>query len=103
VDRPAGDEFLGFGGVGRHVRRGRVRLERVHAFPLLDHQEGIGTPFGLKGQRRIGIDRGPVLDAALFGPHRGNVGAEVREDGLALAGLGGNDGDDMDHFLFPFS
>jgi hypothetical protein len=32
-----------------------------------------------------------------FGVHRRHVGAELREDGFAHAGLGGDDGEDVDH------
>jgi hypothetical protein len=45
----------------------------------------------------FGIDRGAVFDAAGFGEHVRPVGGEVLQHGLALAGLRGEDGDDMDH------
>ena len=88
---------LVFAGVGRHVRRGGVRLQRIHAFPLLDHHEGVRAVAWSGTERRVGIDGGAVLDAALLGAHGRHVGAEVREDAVALAGLGGDDGDDVDH------
>jgi hypothetical protein len=45
----------------------------------------------------LGIDRGAILDAAPLREHVGNVGVEILQDRLALAGLGGDDGDDVDH------
>src|SRR5689334_4714757 len=72
-------------------------LERVGTFPLLDHDEGVGAELGLERTHALGVDRGAVLDAALLGTHRRHVGAEVAEDLVPLAGLGGDDGDDVDH------
>src|SRR5436309_15939711 len=71
VDHAARDHVLGLGAVGCHVRRGGVGLERVHAVPLLDGEEGVRSPSGLDRQRVVGIDRGAVLDAALLGAHGG--------------------------------
>jgi len=48
--------------------RGGVGLQGFHAFPLLDHDEGVGAEFFLKGGAGVGIDGGGVLDAALLGP-----------------------------------
>ena len=97
MDHAVGEQVLGLGRVGRHVRRGRVRLERIDALPLLDDDEAVGTELGLDLEVARRVDRGAVLDAALFGAHGGNVGAEGFENGLALAGFGGDDGDDVDH------
>src|SRR6266480_126134 len=69
-----------------------------------DHgEEGVRAAAGLDRQRILGIDRGAVFHAALLGAHGRNVGAEDLQDRLALAGLGGNDGDDMDHCCSSFS
>ena len=63
--------------------------------------KGVGAVFRLKrGPPRV--DRGAVLDAALFGLDGGDVGAEFLQDRVAHAGLGGDDGDDVDHDFLPF-
>ena len=69
VNRPAGDEFLGLARVSRHVRRGGVHLERAHALPLLDDDEGIRPQLGLERKGRVCIKSLPVLDAALLCAH----------------------------------
>src|SRR6516162_10540882 len=97
VDDAAGDHVAGLGGVGGHVRRGRVRPQRLGALPFLDHDKGVGSEFGLKAADPLGVDRGPVFDAALLGVHRRYVGGEFLEDRLPHAGFGGYDRDDMDH------
>jgi len=66
---------------------------------LLDHEEGVGAPVGLDRQGVVGVDRGAILDAALLRLDGGNVGAERLQDGVALAGLCGDDCDDVDHCL----
>ena len=33
--------------IGQHVRRGGMGLQRLGAFPFLDHHEGVGAEFGL--------------------------------------------------------
>ena len=78
-----------------------MRLQGVHALPLLDHQKRVRAPFGLERQCVLRVHGGAVLDAALFGPDRGDIGAEMRQDRIALAGLGGDDGDDMNHAGLP--
>ena len=45
----------------------------------------------------LGIDGSAVLDAAFLRPHGGDVGAEGLQDLAALAGLGGDDCDYVDH------
>ena len=97
MDHAARDQVLDLGGVGGHVRRGGVRLQRVQRLPLLDDDERVGAELRLERCPALGIDRGAVLDAALLGVHGGHVGAEGCQDGVALAGLGGDDGDDVDH------
>ena len=47
-----------------------MRLERVHALPFLDRDEGVGTVLRLYGERGVGVDRGAVLDASLLGADR---------------------------------
>src|SRR5436190_8450878 len=103
VNDAAREQLLGLRAVRGHVWRGSMGLERVHALPLLDHQERIRAPVLLDRQRRIGVDRGAIFDAALLGAHRRNVGAERSEHFLALARLCGDDGDDMDHGSAPES
>ena len=100
VDDAACDPVAGFGGVSRHVRRGGVRPQRLGALPFLDHDESVGPELGLKASDPLGIDRRAIFDAALLGMHRGHIGAEFLEDRFAHAGLGGDDGDDVDH-VFP--
>ncbi len=72
-------------------------LQRLDALPLLDHREGVRAKFRLEFQRGHGIDGGFVFDASPFRSHCGNVGMEGLEDGVALASLGGDYGDDVDH------
>src|SRR5256885_16937899 len=86
VDDAARDQLLRLRAVGGHVRRRGVRLERLQALPLLDHQERVVAALLLERSRRIGVDRGAVLDAALLGVDAGHVGAEGGEDLGAPAG-----------------
>src|SRR6185312_6706157 len=74
-----------------------MRLERGRIGPLLDDDKSVGPELGLDRTHALGIDGGPVFDAALLGMHGRHVGAEFLEDRVALAGLGGDDGDDVDH------
>jgi len=76
VDDAPGEVRLHFLGVGGHVRRVRVGAQGVEALPLLDDEEGVVAVPGLDGGRALGVDGGPVLDAALLGAHRGHVGVE---------------------------
>src|SRR5262249_31540489 len=79
------------------MRRGGVRLQRVRALPFLDHDKGVGAELGLKAADAVGVDSGAVFDAAVLGVDRRHVGMKFREDRVAHSGLGGNDGNDMDH------
>ena len=97
MDQPARNHVLGLRRISRHVRRRRMRLQRVHARPFLEHQKGIRAVLRLKLGAVLKIDGGPLLDAALFPFDRGDIGAERLQDGRAHAGLGGDDGDDVDH------
>ena len=78
-----------------------MRAEVIQAFPLLDDQEGVLAEPGLERADAFGIDGRAIFDAAGFGVDRGHVGAEGFQDRFALAGLGGDDGDDMDHGWGP--
>ena len=53
-----------------------MRLQRIHALPLLHDDEGVGAIPSLKRKGVLGVDRCAVLDAAVLGPNRGNVRAE---------------------------
>jgi hypothetical protein len=64
-----------------------VGLERIHAFPLLDHDEAVRPVLGLKRQRRIGIDRGAVLDAALLARTAGTLARKSFSTSSRLPGL----------------
>src|SRR5688572_14045131 len=97
VDLPVGEELLRLSGIGGHVRGRGMRSQRLLALPLLDHHESVGAVALLELRPRLCIHCGAVLDAALLGAHRGDVGAEVLEDLVALAGLGGDDGNDVNH------
>ena len=101
MDHPASEQVLRFRTVGFHVGGYGVRAERIHALPLLDHDEGIWAVLGLHGECGVGVDRGAVLDASLFGADRGDVGTEVLQDFLALAGLCSDDRDDVDYLVPP--
>jgi hypothetical protein len=70
MNHPARDVLAGAGGICRHVRRGRVRAQRIHARPFLEHHEGVGAERGVVRAQALGIDRGRVLDAAVFGVDR---------------------------------
>ena len=100
MDRAVGDEVLVLGAVGLHVLRGAMGLEIVHGLPLFDDHESVRAELGERAA--IGVDRGAVLDAALLGMHGRHVGLEVLEDLVALAGLGGDYGDDVNHDVSPF-
>src|SRR5437764_432133 len=74
-----------------------MRLESLDTLPLLHHDVGIGSELGLDAAHAFGIDRGAVLDAALLRMDRRHVGVEDLQDCVAHAGLGGDDGEDVDH------
>ena len=57
----------------------------------------VSGPNGVWKPHALGVDRGAVLDAALLGVDRRHVRAELVQDGVAHAGLGGDHGDDVDH------
>src|SRR5436190_20109172 len=97
MDDAARDELARLCPVSRHVGHGGVRLERGHAFPLFDDEEGIRAPLLLNGERILGVDRRAVLDAAALSAHGRHVGAKRGEDVLALAWLCRDDSDDVDH------
>src|SRR5262249_12030314 len=80
VDDTTGDHVLGFGGIGGHVRRSRVGLERVWALPLLDHHERVGAERRLELADVRGVRGRAVLDAALLGVHRWHIGADLAQD-----------------------
>src|SRR5262245_32040031 len=71
----------------------------ILGLPLLDHHERVRTI--VRGAHRLDIDRRAVLDAARLREHRGPVGGEVLQHLAALARLGGDDGDDVDHEFPP--
>src|SRR6516225_2585964 len=84
--------------ISRHMRGLQMRLERSRALPFLDDDEAVRAECGLERADALGIDGRPVFDAALLGMHGRHIGAELLQDGLALAGLRGDDGKDMDHW-----
>ena len=43
-----------------------MRLQRIHAFPLLDDEERVGAPLRLDRQRVLGVDGLVVADASLM-------------------------------------
>src|SRR5687767_11824101 len=89
-----GYQVLGLLTVYFHVWSRRMRLKRGHAFPLLNHDEGVWP------ERRIGaidIDHRAILDAAGLCVHGRHDGLEGLQERAALAGLGGDDGKDVDH------
>src|SRR4051794_5271331 len=98
VDHPARNQVLGLRAIRLHVRRNGMGVEVVGALPLLQHHERVGAEPGLEASHTLGIHRRAVFDAAGLGMHRRHIGAERLQDFLALAGLGGDDGDDVDHF-----
>ena len=99
VDHPARHHVLGLRPIGLHVRRDRVRLEVIRALPFLDHHERVRAI--RRRSHVLDVDRRAVFDAAGFGEHGRPVRREGFEHGGALAGLGGDDGDDVDHGLPP--
>jgi len=74
-----------------------MSLQRGEALPLLDHDEGVLAKPGLQAADALRIDGRAVLDAAVLGMDRGHVGAERRQDLIALTGFGGNDREHMSH------
>src|SRR5262249_55998241 len=97
----ARDQGRGVRRVGGHMRRGGVGLERLRVAPLFDEDEGVGAEFRLEAADAVGIDGDTVLDAAVFRAHGRNVGPDGTEYGVAHAGLGGDDGEDVDHRVAP--
>ena len=88
------------GGVDGHVRGGGVGAEGFEGRPFLDDDEGVRAELGLDPAGVGGVDDRAVFDAAFFGVDGGHVGAEGGEDGVAVAGLGGDEGEDVDHTGF---
>ena len=70
------------GGVGGHVRSGRMRLQRLHALPFLQHDERVRAEFGLEAAQTLGVNGRAVFDAALLGMDGGHVGPELPQDRL---------------------
>src|SRR5258708_17802196 len=97
VDRAVGEQVLDARAESLHVRLGGVGFEGVDVGPLLDDDEGVGAVLRLEGRAGVGVDGGAVLDAALLRLHVRDVGAKFFQHGVALAGLGGEDGDYVDH------
>ncbi len=83
------------------MRRAGVGLERRGVAPLLDEDERVGTELGLEAAEAFGVDGEPILDAAILGADGGKVGSCRFQYGFTLAGLGGDDGDDVDHEALP--
>src|SRR5579863_3670545 len=65
------------------------------ALPLLDDNKSIGSEFGAGAA--LGVDHRAVFDAPGFRVNRWHVGAESGQHLVALAGLGGDDGENVDH------
>jgi TPR repeat protein len=99
VDHASRHQVLVLRAVFLHVRRDRMRLEVIRTFPLLDHHERVRAVG--RGSHILDIDRRAIFDAAGLGEHGRPVRGEILQDGGALAGLGGDDGDDMDHEVPP--
>jgi len=97
MDHPVRDEVTGFGGVGGHVRRLKVRLKGLDTRPFLDHDKGIEPALCLFPQGWPEVEGGLILDAPVLREHLRHVRTERGENGVTLAGLGGDDGDDVDH------
>src|SRR5258708_38939961 len=97
VDRAVGEQVLDARAESLHVRLGGVGFQGVDVGPLLDDDEGVGAVLRLEGRAGAGVDGGAVLDAALLRLHVRDVGANFFQHGVALAGLGGEDGDYVDH------
>ncbi len=95
MDHAARDQVLHLGRVRGHVRRARVRLQRLGVAPLFDEDECIGAEFGLKTPKSFGVDGEAVLDAAILGANGGNVGSGHSQYGFTLTRLGGDDGYDV--------
>src|SRR6185369_12689545 len=87
---------LGPGAVGRHVGCRGMGLQRLEALPLLDHDEAVGADLGLEAAH-LGVDRRAVLDAALLRADRRDDRAELLQQRVALARLGGDVGEDVNH------
>ena len=80
-DTPS-EHVLHLGAVSHHVRRGGVSLECCYITPFLDHHESISAYFRLKTSDVVGIDCGPVFNAAVFGEN-GEKGIVFTDDGAA--------------------
>src|ERR1700732_5344381 len=65
--------------------------------PATEDRGDLGTARGLKAAHAVGVDRRAVLDAAVLGVDCRHVGAELLQDRFALAGLGGDDGEYVNH------
>src|SRR5262245_40614861 len=72
-------------------------LQRLGVAPFFHENEGVPTDLRLKAAEALGVDRDVVLDAAVLRTHRGEVGARGLQYAVPHAGLGGDDGDDVDH------
>src|SRR5258708_37219356 len=73
-----------------------MRLQGRQALPLLDHDIAVDADPGLDAAH-LGVDDRAVFDAALLGMDQRDQRAEFLQQLVALARLGGDVGEDMDH------
>jgi hypothetical protein len=91
------DELFGFGGIGGHMRRSGVRLERVHTRPFFDHHKRVRAILRLKWRWVRAINSGTVFNATDFCAHSRHIGVEGLEHLSALTGFRGDNSKNMDH------
>src|SRR6056297_815942 len=84
-------------GVGGHVRCFRMGHQILFGLPLLDNHESVGAKFCLNWAHAVGVNHRIVLDASLLSVDGWYIFAECLQDFGALAGLGGDHGDDVNH------
>ena len=94
-------EFFDTRAISLHMRRNRMRFERVDAFPLFDDNYFIGADVRLHGNIRIGIDGRAIFQATVLGFDLRNQFAELSQKCVSSAGCEIDCGDYMNHG-FPF-
>jgi len=82
-------------------RQGDVRPNVLQTLPFADYDNRIRTE--LRAEAILGVDQWLILQAARLSPYIRDVVSVYGEVLLTLAGLGGDDRDDLDHTACPGS
>ena len=101
MDGAGRNQVLHTGCIGSHVTRCRVGCERLLAFPFLDHHETIRSELRQPLRPAFAVDGRSIFDTASFRAHFSKNVAERGQNRASLARLCGDNGNDVDHDLYP--